>query len=154
MSEKPHIMVVESRYYDDIATELRNGAAAAIEKAGASAEIFEVPGALEIPAAIRFAVRSMDFAGGRRRFDGYVALGCVIRGETTHYDTVSGESARGLMDLALRHSLALGNGILTCETHEQAWARAAVIDGNKGGFAARACLSMIDLKRRLKLFPR
>jgi 6,7-dimethyl-8-ribityllumazine synthase len=154
MGDRPHLMVVESRYYDDIATELRNGAAAAIEKAGASAEIYEVPGALEIPAAIRFAVKAMDVASGRRRFDGYVALGCVIRGETTHYDTVAGESARGLMDLALRHSLALGNGILTCETHEQAWVRAAVNDGDKGGLAARACLAMIEIKRRLKLFPR
>jgi len=83
------------------------------------------------------------------RFDGYLALGCVIRGETTHYDYVCGESARALQDLAVRHGLALGYGILTVENDDQAWARARVDRKNKGGDAAAACLAMIDLRRRI-----
>jgi 6,7-dimethyl-8-ribityllumazine synthase len=154
MSDAPHIMVIEARFYDDLADELANGAIAELEKAGASWERFAVPGALEIPAAIRYAVKSMDFYSGRRRFDGYVALGCVIRGETSHYDYVCMESARGLQDLALHYTLAVGNGILTVENREQAWARASVKAKNKGGAAARACLDMIGLKRHFRLFPR
>src|SRR3546814_12606700 len=100
------------------------------------------------------AVRSMDFFAGRRRFDGYVALGCVILGETTHYDYVCSESARKLQDLACEHTLALGYGILTCENGEQAWARAAVDRKNKGKDAAQACLAMLDVTRRFHLFPR
>lgn len=154
MAERPHIMIVEARFYEDIANELVRGAIAELEKAGATYERFSVPGAYEIPAAIQFAVKSMDFYSGRRRFDGYVALGCVIRGETTHYDYVCGESARGLQDLALRHTLAIGNGILTVENGEQAWARASVDKKNKGGGAARACLDMIELKRQFRLHDR
>lgn len=154
MADAPHIMVVEARFYEDIADELARGAVAEIEKAGASYERFTVPGAYEIPAAIQFAIKSMDFYSGRRRFDGYVALGCVIRGETTHYDYVCMESARGLQDLALRHTLAIGNGIITVENREQAWARASVAQKNKGGGAARACLDMIDLKRQFRIASR
>lgn len=154
MSDTPHIMVIEARFYEDIADELARGAVAEIEKAGATYQRFTVPGCLEIPAAIKYAVRSMDFYSARRRFDGYVALGCVIRGETSHYDIVCNESARGLQDLALQYSLAVGNGILTVENREQAWARAGTGNKNKGGFAARACLDMIDLKRQFRLFPR
>ena len=154
MSDAPHILIVESRFYGDIADELRRGAQAQLEKAGASHDTVEVPGAFEVPAAIRMAIRSMDFFAGRRRFDGYVALGCVIRGETSHYDYVCGESARKLQDLAISYTLALGYGILTCDTREQAWERAQVGGRNKGGEAAQACLSMIDLKRQFRLFPR
>ncbi len=154
MPEKPHVMIVEARFYEDIADELAKGAVAELEAAGATSERVAVPGAFEIPAAIRMAVRSMDFASGRRRFDGYVALGCVIRGETSHYDYVCGESARKLQDLACDHTLAIGYGILTCENRDQAWERAAVERKNKGGEAARACLTMLDLKRRFHLFPR
>lgn len=150
----PHIMIVEARFYADIADELARGAIAELENAGATYERFEVPGAFEIPAAIQFAVKSMDFYSGRRRFDGYVALGCVIRGETTHYDYVCGESARGLQELALRHTLAIGNGIITVENGEQAWARAYTHKKNKGGGAARACLDMIELKRQFRLHDR
>lgn len=152
--EAPHIMIVEARYYDAICDELVRGAVAAIEAAGATYERFTVPGAFEIPAAIQYSIRSHDFFGGRKRFDGYVALGCVIRGETSHYDYVCGESARGLQDLALQHTLALGYGILTVENEDQAWARAKLDKGNKGGEAAKACLAMLDLKRRFRLFPR
>lgn len=154
MSEVPHIMIVEARYYEDISDELGRGAVRALDEAGATYERFVVPGAFEIPAAIRYAIRSMDFFSARRRFDGYVALGCVIRGETTHYDYVCQESARGLQDLALEYSLAIGYGILTVENEEQAWVRGRVSEGDKGGFAARACLEMIALKRRFRLFPR
>jgi len=121
---------------------------------GRRVALFSVPGAFEIPAAVQCAVREMDFDPARRRFDGYVALGCVIRGETTHYDYVCGESARGLMDLSTRYSLAMGYGILTCENGDQAWARAGLNSGDKGGAAAKACLHMVALKNRLGLYPR
>ncbi len=154
MSETPHLLIVESRYYEDVAAELLSGATAELESAGATSERIEVPGAFEIPAAIRMAIRSMDFYAGRRRYDGYIALGCVIRGETSHYDYICMESARKLQDLAVNYTLALGYGILTCETHDQAMERAAVDRKNKGGDAARACLSMIGVKQRFRLFPR
>ena len=151
---QPHILIVEARFYEDIGDALYEGAAAALEAAGVTHERVAVPGVFEIPAVIRMAVRSMDFFAGRRRFDGYVTLGCVIRGETTHYDYVCSESARKLQDLACEHTLALGYGILTCENKEQAWVRAAVDQKNKGRDAAEACLAMIDVKRRFHLFPR
>jgi 6,7-dimethyl-8-ribityllumazine synthase len=154
MTVAPHIMVVEARYYEPINDELVRGAIAALEEGGATYERFVVPGAFEIPASIQYAVRSLDFSPGRRRFDGYVALGCVIRGQTTHYDYVCGESARALQELAVHYSLALGFGILTVENEEQAWERAKVDRRNKGGEAARACLAMVELKRRFRLFPR
>ncbi|MEX0758597.1 MAG: 6,7-dimethyl-8-ribityllumazine synthase [Tistlia sp.] len=154
MTDAPHVMIVEARFYADIADELIKGAMATLEAAGATFERFAVPGAFEIPAAITYAVRSMDFYAGRRRFDGYVALGCVIRGETTHYDYVCGESARKLADLSTQYALALGYGILTVEDEAQAWARAGVERKNKGGGAAQACLDMIALKRHFHLFPR
>ena len=143
----PHIMIVEARFYEDIADELARGAIAVLEEVGATYERFAVPGALEIPAAVQIASTSA------RRFDGYVALGCVIRGETSHYDIVCGESARGLQDLALRHGLAIGNGILTVENEAQAWARARVDEMDKGGGAAQAALAMIELKQRFKQLP-
>lgn len=147
-------MIVEARFYEDIADEMALGAIAALEVANAEFDRFEVPGAFEIPAAIKYGMRAMDFDSNRRRFDGYIALGCVIRGETTHYDYVCGESARGLMDLSTRFSLALGYGILTCENREQAWARASRDGGDKGAFAANTCLEMIAMKNRLGLYPR
>ncbi|WP_299617361.1 6,7-dimethyl-8-ribityllumazine synthase [Pelagibius sp.] len=151
---RPHILVVEARFYEDIADALYAGAKGVLDEAGVTHERVEVPGAFEIPAVVRMAIKSMDFFAGRKRFDGYVALGCVIRGETSHYDYVCGESARMLQDLACRHTLALGYGILTCENQEQAWVRAAVDQKNKGGDAAAACLAMLDVKRQFHLFPR
>ncbi len=151
MADKPHIMIVEARFYTDIADELMRGAVAELETVGATYERFAVPGALEIPAAIRFALKAMESNIGRRPFDGFVALGCVIRGETTHYDYVCQESARGLQDLALRHVVAIANGILTVENDEQAWERARMDRKNKGGAVARACLDMIELKRQFRL---
>lgn len=154
MADAPHIMIVESRFYEDVADELVNSAATELGNAGASFEKFAVAGAFEIPSAINYAVRSMEFYSARRRFDGYIALGCVIRGETTHYDYVCQESARALQDLAIKYALALGYGILTCENLDQAMARARRDDRDRGGHAARACLGMIELKRHFRLFPR
>jgi 6,7-dimethyl-8-ribityllumazine synthase len=154
MTDIPHVMIVEARFYEDISDELVRGATGALDQVGATHERFAVPGAFEIPAAIRYAIRSLDFFSGRKRFDGYIALGCVIRGETSHYDYVCQESARGLQDLALNYSLAIGYGVLTVENEEQAWVRARVSEGDKGGVAARACMAMIGLKQRFRLFPR
>src|SRR5579864_3478003 len=151
MADSPHIMIVEARYYAHISDELARGAIAALDAAGASYERFVVPGAFEIPAAIRFAAAAQARGTRGARFHGYVALGCVIRGETTHYDYVCGESARGLQNLALRHDLAIGFGILTVENEAQALARARVDRKNKGGEAANACLAMIELKRHFAL---
>ena len=137
---KARILIVEARFYADICDELAKGAIAAIERAGASWERRAVPGALELPGAIALAAR---------RYDGFVALGCVLRGETSHYDIVAGESARGLMDLTLR-GLCIGNGVLTCENEEQAWARASVSGMDKGGGAAEAVLAMVSFARAMK----
>ncbi|GEL40973.1 6,7-dimethyl-8-ribityllumazine synthase 1 [Methylorubrum extorquens] len=145
------VLVVEARYYDDIADELLAGARAAIEAVGAEARVFTVPGALEIPAAIAILMDAGRKAGGP--YDAAVALGCVIRGETGHYDIVAGESARALMDLSVAEHLPLGNGILTVETMEQALARARVSDMNKGGGAAEAALSLLAIKRAANLEP-
>ena len=135
-----NIFIASGRFYEDLASELETGAVGALQQAGATFTIESVPGAFEIPAAIAYAAKS-------RKFDGYIALGCVIRGETTHYDYVCGESARGLMDLSLEQGLAIGYGILTVENEEQAWERAKVSEGNKGRDAANACLRMIELKK-------
>lgn len=135
-----HFLIVEARFYEDLGDALADGAISAIEEAGGSFARVEVPGALEIPAAVALAAVS-DHA-----FDGYVALGCVIRGETSHYDTVCNESARGLMDLTIQQHLAIGNGIITVENGDQAWARARKTDKDKGGDAARAAMNMAALK--------
>ena len=151
---QPHILIVEARFYEEISDELAKGAVAALKKAGVTYDRLAVPGAFEIPAAIRMAIRAMHFHPHRRRYDGYVALGCVIRGETTHYDYVCQESARGLQNLALEFTLALGYGILTGENDSQAGERARVDRKAQGGDAARACLAMIEAKRQFGLFPR
>lgn len=133
------ILIVEARFYPELADALAEGAIAEIESRGATYERLSVPGVLEIPAAVRYSIGN---------YDGYVVLGCVIRGETTHYDVVCNESARGLMDLTLQYQLALGNGIQTVENSEQAWTRANMSDKNKGGGAAAAALDMIKIKRK------
>ncbi len=136
-----HILIINSRFYPEISEELSKGATSALTKAGASYEEIDVPGAFEVPAAIAMAETS-------GKYDGYVALGCVIRGETTHYDYVCGESARALMDLATGKKLAIGYGILTVENEDQAEIRADIREGNKGGGAAHACLEMLALKKK------
>ncbi|MBL6951061.1 MAG: 6,7-dimethyl-8-ribityllumazine synthase [Alphaproteobacteria bacterium] len=154
MSDAPHLLVIEARYYEQISDELAKGALAALDAAGATCDRLAVPGAFEIPAAIRMNIKAMELVGGRRRYDGYVALGCVIRGETSHYDYVCGECARGLMELTLEFSIAVGFGVLTVENEAQAWARASVDQADKGGVVARAALRMIEVKREFGYFPR
>ncbi|HEY5106179.1 MAG TPA: 6,7-dimethyl-8-ribityllumazine synthase [Caulobacteraceae bacterium] len=145
--DKARVLIVEARFYGELADELLSGATGVLAAFGADFEVVTVPGALEIPGAIAMAARAGEGSGGG--FDGYVALGCVIRGETYHFEIVSKESARGLMALATEHGLAIGNGILTVEDEDQAWARARVSKSDKGGAAARACLDMIALRDRL-----
>ena len=138
-----HFLIVEATFYDKIVEAQASGAIAVLKAASATYERVVVPGALEIPAAI--AMASNDTCA----FDGFIALGCVIRGETSHYDTVCNTSASGLMDLTLAKGLAIGNGILTVENEEQAWARADSKRKDKGGDAARAALAMVALKQNL-----
>ncbi len=136
---KPLLLVV-APYYQDISEMLVSGATAAIYEAGYEAEMLTVPGAFEIPGAIAMAADS-------NRYSGFVALGCVIRGDTTHYDYVCGESARALQDLSFKNKQAIGFGILTCENVAQAKLRADVAQGNKGAEAARAALRMIEIRQ-------
>jgi 6,7-dimethyl-8-ribityllumazine synthase len=135
-----HILIVEAPFYTHIADMQRDGVIEALKAAGATYDVITVPGALEVPAAIAFA----DASG---EYDGYVALGCVIRGETYHFEVVAGESARAIMALTL-DGLAIGNGILTVENEAQAIARADKTQKNKGGEAAAAALAMVALKQR------
>lgn len=137
------ILVIEARYYEGISDALLDGALAALQSANADIVKVTVPGALEIPHVISYA------EAAEAGFDGYVALGCVIRGETTHYDYVCEESARALMDLAVDRQLAIGNGIITVENEDQAWARAKSDKKDKGGFAATAVLKMIKIRAEL-----
>ena len=141
------ILIVEARFYDKIADALLAGAMRALDEARASVDCISVPGSLEIPPAIAIAA---DAARRKRRpYDGVVALGCVIRGETIHFEIVSHQSARGLMELSVARGLPIGNGIVTVENEAQAFARARMEEQDKGGDAARAALALIELKRRL-----
>lgn len=140
---KPRVLIIEARFYEDIADALFEGAKAAIDASDFEYDRIDVPGALEIPAAVRFAMNRK----GERAYDGFVALGCVIRGETAHFDVVVNESARGLQQLAIEHQIAIGNGIITVENEEQAWDRARKDRQDKGGQAALACVAMIGLKQ-------
>lgn len=143
---RAHVLVIEARFYDDIADELLKGATGHLDAAGASFDVVTVPGALELPAAIAMLVEGAAERG--TPYDAAVALGCVIRGETTHYEIVSEQSARGLMDLSVAMRLPLGNGVLTVENDAQALARARVAEMDKGGGAAEAALTLLRLKRR------
>ncbi len=142
-----HALIVEARFYDDIQDALLEGAVAELRAAGVTHDVVTVPGALEIPAAIAIAFDAAEKSG--KPYDAAIALGCVVRGETFHFEIVAMESSRGLMDIAIARRMPLGNGILTVNTDEQAWARARPGDLNKGGDAARAALAMLRLKRRL-----
>lgn len=143
-----HVLIVEARFYDDILDALQEGAVKEITAAGATHDVVTVPGALEIPAAIAMLLDA-PAAAGRKAYDAVVALGCVIRGDTIHFEIVSMESSRALMELAVSRQVPLGNGIITVNTEEQAWARARSGELDKGGDAARAALAMLRLKRRL-----
>lgn len=135
------VLIIEARYYAEINDMLLAGAKAALDEAGVKHDVLTVPGALEIPAALKWT---------HDQYDAFIVLGCVIRGETTHYDIVCNESARGVYKLVLKKDIALGNGILTVENDEQAYARADMKRKNKGGEAAKAALHMLALKRRYK----
>ncbi len=143
MHKKPHILIVEARFYNEISDALLAGAVGVLQKAEVSYDIVTVHGALEIPGAIAMAEK-----GDKLSYDGYVALGCIIRGETYHFEIVADNSCRAVMDLTVHQNLAIGNGILTVENEKQAWARAKQDEKNKGGFAAEAALCMVALKKR------
>lgn len=145
--DKAHVLIIEARFHDDLADALLDGAKTALDDAGATYDVITVPGALEIPAVISFALDAAEDDG--TEYDGFVALGTIIRGDTYHFDIVANESSRALMDLAVEESLAIGNGILTVENDAQAWVRAKRNEGDKGGFAARAALTMIAVRERL-----
>lgn len=135
------VLIVEARFYDDMADALAGGAAAVLDAAGVAYERVAVPGVLEVPVAIKYAAET-------GAYDGYIALGVVIRGETTHYDIVCNESARGLMELGIKDGLAIGNGVQTVENAEQAWARCKMSEKDKGGGAAKAALALMDLRKQ------
>ena len=149
MSEPLRVLVVEARFYDDLADALLDGAADALRAQGVDFDVVSVPGALVVPTAIAMAEEAGRYPTAPR-YDGYVALGCVIRGETYHFEIVSDQSAAGLRNLGLK-GIAIGNGILTTEDEDQAWARARRSEGDKGGGAARACLDLIALRKRLRV---
>jgi 6,7-dimethyl-8-ribityllumazine synthase len=140
-------LVVEARFYDDIQDALLEGALAELKEAGIAHDVITVPGALEIPAAVAIALEAAEKAG--KPYDAVIALGCVIRGDTIHFEIVSMESSRALMELAVARRIPLGNGIITVNTDAEAWARARASELNKGGDAARAALAMLRIKRRL-----
>jgi 6,7-dimethyl-8-ribityllumazine synthase len=145
--KKAHLLVIEARFHDDLADALLEGATSALDEAGATYDVVTVPGSLEIPAVISFALDGA--AEGAPSYDGFVALGTVVRGDTYHFEIVANESSRALMDLSVQEAVCIGNGILTTENDEQAWTRARRSEGDKGGFAARAALTMIALKQQL-----
>jgi 6,7-dimethyl-8-ribityllumazine synthase len=140
------ILVVEARFYNDIADALLAGATKALDDASAAWDMVTVPGSLEIVPAIAIAIEAAEKQ--KKPYDGVVALGCVIQGETFHFDIVAMQSARALIDYSVTHRLPIGNGILTVDNEEQAWTRARLSDGDKGGDAARAALALIAIKRQ------
>jgi 6,7-dimethyl-8-ribityllumazine synthase len=146
-SAAPRLLIVEARFYAHIADALLAGAVKMLDEAGATYDVVTVPGALEIPGAIAMAADAPK--NKKSPYDGYVALGCVIQGETYHFEIVSNESARGLMDLTVQRTLAIGNGILTVDTEAQAKDRIGGAHGHKGADAAKAALAMIALKSSL-----
>jgi 6,7-dimethyl-8-ribityllumazine synthase len=150
MTTRARILIVEARFYSDLADQLYAGAAGVLAEAGVAFERQAVPGCFELPAAIRFALGDEPLTS---RYGGFVALGCVIRGETDHYDHICREVSRALMDLSVTHRIPLGFGVLTCATYDQARVRAAVDGKNKGAEAAAACLRMMELKRLPSAVP-
>ena len=153
MKKNLNFLIVSSNFYTEISEELLKGATAKLSQYGVQYKCVSVPGALEIPLAIKYSVEYQKSIKDRNKLeliDGYVALGCVIRGETSHYDHVCYESIHGIQSIALEYSVAIGNGIITCENEEQAWARARIDNQDKGGKAAAAAFRMIELKNNLE----
>ena len=151
MTGAASVLILEARFYDDITDNLVEGALNALKSHGASYKRLVLPGVLEIPAAIRYVVQASELCTTPENFSGYVALGCAIQGQTNHYEHVCRESMAGIQKLALQYALAIGNGVLTCPTHELALQRSDPVQGNHGGRAARAALRMIHVKRSFGL---
>lgn len=149
LSDPTRVLIVEARFYDELADALLEGAKDALRAQGVQFDVVTVPGALEIPPLIALAEQAGKYPTAPR-YDGYVALGCVIRGETYHFEIVSDQSAAGIMALGVQ-GLCIGNGVLTVEDEDQAWARARMSEGDKGGGAAKACMDLIALKKRLRV---
>jgi 6,7-dimethyl-8-ribityllumazine synthase len=139
----PHLLIVRAPYYRDVIDGLTKGAERILREAGATLEILDVAGAYELPQVVRIAMR------GSKRFDGYVALGCIVRGETDHYDFICRATMEGIMSVSLQFGLAMGTGLLTCDTIEQAVARSGQDGHNKGAEAAAAALLQINAARSL-----
>ena len=148
MTDQPRVLIVEARFYQDIADELVKGAAQVLEPAGFGYDRIEVPGVFELPAAIKYAVKAMEFHSAPVNYVGFIALGCVIRGETDHYDHICREMSRRLMDMSVEQNMPHGFGVLTVESRDQAEKRAALSERNTGGRAGEACLAMMALKQR------
>lgn len=143
------VLIIQAVFYDKISALLLKGTTEELTRQGYKYDVIDVPGAFEIPAAISFAKDATSaFFKNYDKYEGYIALGCVIRGETTHYDYVCSESARGLNELAFKEKLAIGYGIITTENEAQALERADPSKKDKGGFAAHACIEMIKLKKK------
>jgi 6,7-dimethyl-8-ribityllumazine synthase len=151
MAAEARILIIEARFYEDVSDHLLRGCVQELTERGAGYRRIIVPGILEIPAVVRYAVRTMELRTIEHRYSGYVVLGCAIKGETDHYEHVCRESMSGLTRLTIDYSLALGNGILTCPTRQLALDRARPDGKNLGAKAARACLRMIEVKRELGL---
>jgi 6,7-dimethyl-8-ribityllumazine synthase len=151
MSDQRRVLIVEARFYEDIADSLLAGAAEVFDGADVAYDRVAVPGVFEIPAAIQFAIKAMKTHSSPADYAGFVALGCVIRGETDHYEFICREASRALMKLTVDFSLAFGFGVITCENSDQAWARANADKINMGGSAAKACLRMMEIKRDFHL---
>ena len=148
-----HFLIIDARFYDDISDELVRGAVAELEARGATYDRVSVPGVLEVPAALAMALQTQERGEVHQgpRYQGYVLLGCVIRGETSHYDIVANESARAIMSLVIEKNVAVGNGILTVENREQALVRASTSEKDKGGIAAAAAFEMAVQRKHFRL---
>jgi len=151
MTTPARVLIVEARYYADIADNLATGAIQLLDDANIAYDRIMVPGVFEVPAAIRFAIHAMDQHANTTHYSGFMGMGCVIRGETDHYEHICREASRAIMDLSMIHCAAIGFGILTCETMEQARVRASVTDKNKGAEVAEACIRMMQLKQQFHL---
>ena len=151
MSEPSRVLIVEARFYSDIADSLVEGSTQVLDAAGVKYDRLEVPGVFEVPAAIHSVANLLSTPAETSQYFGYIALGCVIRGETDHYDHICREASRAIMNLSLSGNLTLGFGIITCENIEQAWVRASVEKKNVGGSAAKACLRIEEIKKQFTL---
>jgi len=154
MSDPRRVLIVEARFYEDIADALAVGATEPLDVAGVTYDRVSVPGVFEIPAAIHIAIKAMEMHSSPADYAGFIALGCVIRGETDHYEFICREASRALMEISVDYAVAFGFGVITCENGDQAWARAKSDEINVGGSAANACLRMMEIKKDFRLTQR